>query len=173
MLLAPISWTSTDHIAEGAGEMQLIRVTDGCRDVFNGQLRALEELTRLCDAVVYEEFYRRFAHGTAKDLAEIASIESAEGGYIFYRDVFLIVLLDEIHGFTQIEIAHTLALCAAARCARIDQVIKEQHAISDQMESRSSFVPDDMQDHLPQLLCITGIDRTEHGLVDVQPRNIQ
>ena len=173
MLLAPISWTSTDHIAEGAGEMQLIRVTDGCRDVFNGQLRALEELTRLCDAVVYEEFFRRFAHGTVKDLAEIASIESAEGGYIFHGDVFLIMLLDEIHGLTQIEIAHTLALCAAARCARIDQVIKEQHAVSDQMEGRRCIVPDDMQEHLPQLLCIAGIDRTEHRLIDIQAGDVQ
>ena len=54
-----------------------------------------QQLCRPCHAVVQQEPLRAFAHGIPEHLAEIAAVQSAEGGDILDGNIFAVMLLYE------------------------------------------------------------------------------
>ena len=80
MRLAVFSGRNAVYILEGAGKMQLVGIADlGC-DLPDGHPRFFKQLGCTGHAVVQQICLRAFSYRIPKYLAEVASVESADGG---------------------------------------------------------------------------------------------
>ena len=82
MLCTIVPRANAIHIFERAGKVKLIGIADHGADGADGQAAFGQQLCRPCHAVVQQESLRAFAHGIPEHLAEIAAVQSAEGGDI-------------------------------------------------------------------------------------------
>ena len=92
MLCTIVPWADAIYIFESAGKVKLIGIADHGAD---GQAAFSQQLCRPCHAVVQQEPLWAFAHGIPEHLAEIAAVQSAEGGDILDGNIFAVMLLDE------------------------------------------------------------------------------
>ena len=92
MLCTIVPWADAIYVFERTGKVKLIGIADHGAD---GKAAFSQQLCRPCHAVVQQEPLRAFAHGISEHLAEIAAIQSAEGGDILDGNIFAVMLLDE------------------------------------------------------------------------------
>ena len=59
----------------------------------DGKAAFSQQLCRPCHAVVQQEPLRAFAHGIPEHFAEIAAVQSAEGGDVLDGNIFAVMLL--------------------------------------------------------------------------------
>ncbi len=92
MLCTIVPWADAIYIFERTGKVKLIGIADHGAD---GQAAFGQQLCCPCHAVVQQEPLWAFAHGISEHLAEIAAVQSAEGGDILDGNIFAVMLLDE------------------------------------------------------------------------------
>ena len=92
MLCTIVPWADAIYIFESAGKVKLIGIADHGAD---GKAAFGQQLRRPCHAVVQQEPLWAFAHGISEYLAEIAAVQSAEGGDVLDGNIFAVMLLDE------------------------------------------------------------------------------
>ena len=80
MLCTIVPWADAIYIFERTGKVKLIGIADHGADGADGQAAFGQQLCRPCHAVVQQKPLRTFAHGIPEHLAEIAAVQSAEGG---------------------------------------------------------------------------------------------
>ena len=95
MLCTIVPWTDAIYIFERTGKVKLIGIADHGADGADGQAAFGQQLCRPCHAVVQQEPLWAFAHGIPEHLAEIAAVQSAEGGDILDGNIFAVMLLYE------------------------------------------------------------------------------
>ena len=87
-----------------------------------------------------------------KDLAEIASVQPARPGDVFYRNIILKVFLNKYQGFMNIIISELIARSYLHGSGRASQRVQKQITMSDEMKGRLIFVVDDIKHFLHQCL---------------------
>ena len=98
MLCTIVPWADAIYIFESAGKVKLIGIADhgaDGADGADGQAAFGQQLCRPCHAVVQQEPLWAFAHGIPEHLAEIAAVQSAEGGDVLDGNIFAVMLLYE------------------------------------------------------------------------------
>ena len=107
MRLAVFSGRNAVYILEGAGKMQLVGIADlGC-DLPDGHPRFFKQLGCTGHAVVQQICLRAFSYRIPKYLAEVASVESADGGNLLNGNIPLIIPVNKDQGLLDIEIPQT------------------------------------------------------------------
>ena len=110
MLCTIVPWADAIYIFERTGKVKLIGIADHGAD---GKAAFSQQLCRPCHAVVQQEPLWAFAHGISEHLAEIAAVQSADGGDILDGNIFAVMLLYERQSLLHIEVpqaAGTLCL---------------------------------------------------------------
>ena len=92
MLCTIVPWTDAIYIFERTGKVKLIGIADHGAD---GKAAFSQQLCRPCHAVMQQKPLWTFAHGISEHLAEIAAVQSAEGGDILDGNIFAVMLLYE------------------------------------------------------------------------------
>ena len=98
MLCTIVPWADAIYVFERTGKVKLIGIADhgaDGADGADGKAAFSQQLCRPCHAVVQQEPLWAFAHGISEHLAEIAAVQSAEGGDILDGNIFAVMLLDE------------------------------------------------------------------------------
>ena len=84
--------------------MQGVGIADRIADIPNGKSGEFEQLRCFQHAIAQKKFLRRFSDCIFEDFPEIAAIQSADIGNIFYCNIVLEVMFDIVEGFVNIEI---------------------------------------------------------------------
>ena len=104
MLCTIVPWADAIYIFERTGKVELIGIADHGADGADGQAAFGQQLCRPCHAVVQQKPLRAFAHGIPEHFAEIAAVQSAEGGDVLDGNIFAVMLFDERQCFFHIKI---------------------------------------------------------------------
>ena len=133
----------------------------------------LQKLGRLGHAVVQKKGLGALAHGIPEELAEVASVQPAEGSDVLHRHVPLVVLLNEGKRLLHIKVPQA-ALALVLPCRRgFHQLVQKQKAPADLPDGAGLAVLHDLQHALPQLFAsgpgAGGVD----GLCRAQARQAQ
>ena len=95
ILISPVFRRNSVKVLECSGKMQLVCVAYSTSYIFNGKLRQLQKLPRLCHAVGQKKVLGRFADSIVEDLSEIAAVQAAESGNILYSNIILKILFNK------------------------------------------------------------------------------
>ena len=95
MLCTIVPWADAIYVFERTGKVELIGIADHGADGADGKAAFGQQLCCPCHAVVQQEPLWAFAHGISEHLAEIAAVQSAEGGDVLDGNIFAVMLLYE------------------------------------------------------------------------------
>ena len=130
MLCTIVPWADAIYIFERTGKVKLIGIADHGADGADGQAAFGQQLCRPCHAVVQQEPLWAFAHGISEHLAEIAAVQSAEGGDILDGNIFAVMLLYEGQSLLHIEVPQAAGTLCLMGGRGLYKLIQKQKAVA-------------------------------------------
>ena len=131
MLCTIVPWADAIYIFERTGKVELIGIADHGADGADGKAAFSQQLCRPCHAVVQQEPLWAFAHGISEHLAEIATVQSAEGGDVLDGNIFAVMLLYEGQSLLHIEVPQTAGTLCLMGGRGLYKLIQKQKAVAD------------------------------------------
>ena len=142
--------------------MQLVLISHGGSDIRDGERSKFQKLPRLYHAVIHQKLLRGSPHGVAKDLSEIATVDTAYAGNLLDRDIVLKILLDKIDRFLNKLVTHPAAVHRCRSRGGAGEIVQKQMEMSDQVHGGFLGMMDDVVHllfhQLPQFLGTGMID---------------